>query len=185
MRHFTSYKPRRRLNTHERRRVSRLELGHIECKTRCEDIGGVLVDHVVHGKVMCHPDKGLWPKMRWQRCLVRCPRAERHGPRAKGPRSSPWVEARTRLRRWRWGWRSGRWWPLCLQIGLRVLLARRCAGLEGAKVNKGAVLCLGPFSLCCFLLHPSCFSSLLLSSLLSTNSAAATLRCIQVTSCWR
>ena len=178
MRHFTSYKPRRRLhvNTHGRRRVDRLVLGHVECKTRCEDIGGELVDHVVHGNVtrMCHPEKGLWPKMRWQRCLVRCPRAERHGPRAKGPRSSPRIEAGTRLRRRRWRRWPGRRWSLCLGL--------RCAELECAEVTEGATLCLGPFSLCCFLLHPSCFGSLLLSSLLSTNSAAATLRCI---SCWR
>ena len=33
-------------------------------RVRCEDIGGELIDHVVHGKVMCHPEKGLWPKMR-------------------------------------------------------------------------------------------------------------------------
>ena len=39
-----SYKPRRRLDTHKRRRVDRLVLGHVECKTRCEDIGGELID---------------------------------------------------------------------------------------------------------------------------------------------
>ena len=160
MRHFTSYKPRRRLNAHERRRVNRLEIGHAEYTTHCEDVGSELVDHVVHGKVMSHPEKGLWPKLRWQRCLVRCPRAERHGPRAKGPRSSPRIEAGTRLRRRRWRRWPGRRWSLCLGL--------RCAELEGAEVTKGAALCLaGPFSLCCFLLHPSCFrvSSLLLSSL--------------------
>ena len=164
MRHFTSYKPRRRLNTHERRRVNRLKLGHVERKARCEDIGGELIDHVVHGKVMGHPEKGLWPKMRWQRCLIRCPlaRAERHGPRAKGPGPSPRVEAGTRLRRRRWRRWLGRWWSLCLGL--------RCAELGGAEDTKGATLCLG-----WSMVHAACAAS--------SSTRAASARCCSRLAC--
>ena len=60
MRHFTSYKPRRRLDTHE---WYKLILGHVKSESRSSSVSVELTKHLVAGKVVRHPGKleGLRP----------------------------------------------------------------------------------------------------------------------------
>ena len=61
MRHFTSYKPRRRLDTHE---WYKLILGHVKSESRSSSVSVELTKHLVAGKIVRHPEKGLRPALR-------------------------------------------------------------------------------------------------------------------------